>query len=594
MRTLIASLLFLCSLPSLAQVYLYNPTNNPGLPGQQLFSSGVFGYYNWGWGTNAQSSNATVVVASPSIGVTTNGAAYTPFFSAGSSNWVYLLMLQGTNEVTRQVKNVAYTNAVTQTFYNPNTFRDVSIYTATNPITLHQATPTNLSFIAWTNDWDTVVTTNGGHLYGFSPDLTLGKWLAMYDNSFGDIQMWGTEPPVLGLTSIGGGLIPGIQMVVDTFYSHAGLNGYVSSYKDGIQFGSYNKFSDGILLGRNTGLGGEWINFLGVPDGKTSWRLGNNTNENVAILNDLALYNAGGSANSSSTNPGVQFWNMHFGTSVANSSAEIMVPLVSDISLTINLTNAAALATDANGKVIVGTGGGGGTNAVVAGTDIIVVTNGAQYTVNFNTSATNIASLTGTNGGGITFAGTGMSYSNNNGTVTWDSGGINATNTATGATFRSPTNAPTATATNLVATSTAGDTAYMPNIAQNVSATVVLNQVDLRNATNFNYAVQTNNGNGLALVAGSPGTPSTLYLTNITADTTLAAFTLSTTMASGLKIYATCSGGTDRKLVFPNGCVGAGLGTPPSVTVTNAQAAWFDVVCIPAVVTNVFWSPTKF
>lgn len=104
MRKLFAALtLILACLSAEAQIYLYNPTNAPGTTGQQLFSSGVPGYYYWGWGTNAQSSNATVVVASPSIGVSTNGFGYTPFFSASSSNWIYSLMLQGTNETSRQV-----------------------------------------------------------------------------------------------------------------------------------------------------------------------------------------------------------------------------------------------------------------------------------------------------------------------------------------------------------------------------------------------------------------------------------------------------------------------------------------------------------
>lgn len=111
------------------------------------------------------------------------------------------------------------------------------------------------------------------------------------------------------------------------------------------------------------------------------------------------------------------------------------------------------------------------------------------------------------------------------------------------------------------------------------------------NISNLVFSVRTNNGNGLALVAGSPGTPSTLYLTNITAATTLASFTLSSTLASGFKLYASCSGGTDRILTFPSGCTGAGIGTPPAVTITNAKAAWFDVICIPGVNTNVFWSP---
>lgn len=111
------------------------------------------------------------------------------------------------------------------------------------------------------------------------------------------------------------------------------------------------------------------------------------------------------------------------------------------------------------------------------------------------------------------------------------------------------------------------------------------------NITNNNYIIQTNNGGGAAMVGGANGTAATLYLTNITAATTLASFTWPTTVASGIKMYVTCSGGTDRILTFPNGCTGAGLGTPPAVTITNAKAAYFDVICIPGVTTNVFWSP---
>jgi len=111
------------------------------------------------------------------------------------------------------------------------------------------------------------------------------------------------------------------------------------------------------------------------------------------------------------------------------------------------------------------------------------------------------------------------------------------------------------------------------------------------NITNYNYVIATNNGGGNALVGGANGTAATLYITNITAATTLASFTWPTTVGSGIKMYVTCSGGTDRILTFPNGCTGAGLGTPPAVTITNAKAAYFDVLCIPGLSTNVFWSP---
>jgi hypothetical protein len=129
------------------------------------------------------------------------------------------------------------------------------------------------------------------------------------------------------------------------------------------------------------------------------------------------------------------------------------------------------------------------------------------------------------------------------------------------------------------------------NSATNIYASLGSAVSGMELATNFSYIVKTNNGGGNALVGGASGTAATVYLTNITAATTLASFTWPNNVASGIKMYATCSGGTDRILTFPNGCTGAGLGTPPAVTVTNAKAAWFDVICIPGVNTNVFWSP---
>ena len=88
----------------------------------------------------------------------------------------------------------------------------------------------------------------------------------------------------------------------------------------------------------------------------------------------------------------------------------------------------------------------------------------------------------------------------------------------------------------------------------------------------------------------------TINCTNITANTTLAAFTITTTdEGAGIKIRASCSGGTDRTLTFPNGCVGAGslggAGKPPVVTITNGTSAWFDVIVVPGQDTNVFWAP---
>lgn len=115
------------------------------------------------------------------------------------------------------------------------------------------------------------------------------------------------------------------------------------------------------------------------------------------------------------------------------------------------------------------------------------------------------------------------------------------------------------------------------------------------NFTNNGYALPTNNVGGAAFVFGGPGTAATLYDTNITAATTLKLFDITAcgATAGGIKIYVTCSGGTDRILTFPAGCSGAGLGTPPAVTITNGKAAFFDVIYKPGAVavTNVFWSP---
>lgn len=115
------------------------------------------------------------------------------------------------------------------------------------------------------------------------------------------------------------------------------------------------------------------------------------------------------------------------------------------------------------------------------------------------------------------------------------------------------------------------------------------------NFTNSGFGLPTNNVGGGAFVFGGPGTAATFYDTNITAATTLKLFdiTACSATAGGIKLYVTCSGGTDRILTFPAGCSGAGLGTPPAVTITNAKAAFFDVIYKPGAVpvTNVFWSP---
>ena len=118
------------------------------------------------------------------------------------------------------------------------------------------------------------------------------------------------------------------------------------------------------------------------------------------------------------------------------------------------------------------------------------------------------------------------------------------------------------------------------------------------NITNSPYIMGTNNGGGNALVSGSPGTSATMYLTNITADTTLAAATFWNAGGSVIPLYCSCSGGANKILKFPANFQGAGdlygidlNGT--GVTITNGEASWFEIRCIYGVKTNVFRSNTK-
>jgi hypothetical protein len=111
--------------------------------------------------------------------------------------------------------------------------------------------------------------------------------------------------------------------------------------------------------------------------------------------------------------------------------------------------------------------------------------------------------------------------------------------------------------------------------------------------TNLDYIMGTNNGGGSALVAGSPGTHSVFFITNITTATTLAAFTFWANGASAISFHATCSGGTDRVLTFPTGCDSVQWGAPAAVTITNGAGANFTVLSIPGLQTNVSWEPTR-
>lgn len=122
--------------------------------------------------------------------------------------------------------------------------------------------------------------------------------------------------------------------------------------------------------------------------------------------------------------------------------------------------------------------------------------------------------------------------------------------------------------------------------------------LDASTLTNLSYTMGTNNGGGNAIVAGAPGTGLVCILTNITADTTLKAFTFWTAGLSVVPVYASCSGGANKQLKFPANFQGAGdlygvdlNGTGD--TITNGEAKWFEVRCIYGVKTNVFHSATK-
>ena len=114
----------------------------------------------------------------------------------------------------------------------------------------------------------------------------------------------------------------------------------------------------------------------------------------------------------------------------------------------------------------------------------------------------------------------------------------------------------------------------------------------IESATNLSYIIKTNNGGGNALVSGAPGTALTCILTNITADTTLAAMTFWTGGLSVIPLYASCSGGANKQLKFPANFTGDGtlFGTDVTgtgVTITNGGYKWFEIRCIYGVMTNV-------
>ncbi len=217
------------------------------------------------------------------------------------------------------------------------------------------------------------------------------------------------------------------------------------------------------------------------------------------------------------------------------------------------ITNAPALATDGNGKALAASTSGSGSIVLLSGSPT-------------STNETIKGSVNGTNALSVTV--NRVDITNNLGGFTQT--GVNNTNTGT----------------------VGSGGGFIGNITGNLTGNVT---GDLSNGTNNGFGLKTNNLGGGAFVFGGPGTGATLYDTNITAATTLKPFDITAcgSTAGGMKIYSTCSGGTDRILTFPNGCSGAGLGTPPAVTITNAKGAFFDVIYKPGAVpvTNVFWSP---
>lgn len=265
------------------------------------------------------------------------------------------------------------------------------------------------------------------------------------------------------------------------------------------------------------------------------------------------------------------------------------------------ITNAQYLKTDGDGKIIRGTGLPATNVLLSAGANITFTTN-VDGTIVITGSATNIIDTSTNNLIVVTniivysnltvlqniYANT--NFSTNLYFVSGKGNTLIVTNVAvygTQTNFNIAASSAVITKSDQVLTNAVNAHGVFTNSATGPPSFGLVQDTELQSS----YTVQTNNGGGAALVGGANGVSATVYLTNITAATTLASFTWPTTRASGIKIYVTCSGGTDRVLTFPNGCTGAGYGTPPAITVTNAKAAYFDVICIPGVSTNVFWSP---
>ena len=278
MKTLLSFFVVLITACCLeAAPYLISPTNDPGVLGQSLFSSGIQGYHYWDWGTNAASSNATVVVASPSIDVTTNGVnSYTPKWSTAMTNWIFQLQTttsngnfnvfnDGTNQIaaysrTLNANTTNYVNAATNSLGTNNRLVPALPSDATkfldgtgafsvpagggggsasnavsqiftNGVAAGPAVQTNLNFNGSANI--DVPATNGNGTVGITPTLHTNLiGMASMSGGGSKIQLGGL-PPGFGFQYTNSGMSSGATFGIDTngnlqtVASNGNTNGYI-------------------------------------------------------------------------------------------------------------------------------------------------------------------------------------------------------------------------------------------------------------------------------------------------------------------------------------------------------------------------------